>query len=86
MKVIKLTDNSFVIRRNGKTYIGDAQDTVRFLVIECGSHVSEVRAMQEDMRNTGNNCADFGLRGTFIFTHKVELGDQPLDVIGKMAA
>lgn len=86
MKLIKLSTNSFAVRTNGKTYLGDTFDVNEFLVKDQDVDADEVAFAFLEIHSKGHNVANFGLNRTFIYTQVVDLGVDALETIERMAS
>lgn len=84
MKLIKLSNNSFAIRHNDKTYVGDLLDVSRFMDQDLEIQPDERIFAFGEMTSKQHNVADFGLNMTFIFSSAVDLGTDELKTIEGM--
>lgn len=85
MKLIKIQKDFFAIKVGKSIRIGNKEEAVHHMMEELDILPSEIQFAMDDLGGE-LNVADFGLNGTFIFSKKVALGEEPMDTIKEMAA
>lgn len=87
MKLIKLSENTFVLKMDNTHLVGDKIDVADYMIEKVGVLPSELAAAFHEFEKSTDNVAEFGINLTFIYTKRVELDKvDPMLTIKEMAA